>query len=66
MPAQPIGQCQRNGFGPDVFASFETWCSLANLNPGAARKRAKESMEAEHPERTGGRETIQTATFPLR
>ena len=37
-------------FGPDVFASFETWCSLANLNPGAVRKRARELMEAEHPE----------------
>ena len=35
-------------FGPDMFASFETWCTLANLNPGAVRKRAKELMAADH------------------
>jgi hypothetical protein len=37
-------------FGPDVFASFETWCSLANLRPDAVRRRARELMAAEHPE----------------
>ena len=37
-------------FGPDVFASFETWCSLANLKPDAVRKRARELMTAENPE----------------
>ena len=37
-------------FGPDVFSSFETWCSLANLNPGAVRRRARELLEAENPE----------------
>jgi hypothetical protein len=38
-------------FGPDVFSSFETWCSLANLNPAAVRRRARELMTAENPER---------------
>ena len=37
-------------FGPDVFASFETWCSLANLRPDAVRMRARELLEAENPE----------------
>jgi hypothetical protein len=37
-------------FGPDVFASFETWCSLANLNPSAVRRRARELLAAEQPE----------------
>ncbi len=36
-------------FGPDVFASFETWCSLANLKPDAVRRRARELLEAENP-----------------
>ena len=37
-------------FGPDVFASFETWCNLANLRPDAVRRRARELMAAENPE----------------
>jgi hypothetical protein len=37
-------------FGEDVHASFETWCSLANLRPNAVRRRARELMEAEHRE----------------
>ncbi len=37
-------------FGPDVFSSFETWCSLANLRPDAVRRRARELMTAENPE----------------
>ena len=37
-------------FGPDVFSSFETWCSLANLNPGGVRRRARELMTGENPE----------------
>jgi len=37
-------------FGPDVFSSFETWCSLANLNPAAVRRRARELMATENPE----------------
>jgi hypothetical protein len=37
-------------FGPDMFASFETWCSLANLNSAAVRRRIRELMTAENPE----------------
>jgi len=37
-------------FGPDVFASFETWCSLANLRPDTVRRRARELMETATPD----------------
>jgi hypothetical protein len=37
-------------FGPDVFASFETWCSLANLRPDAVRRRARELMASVTPD----------------
>lgn len=37
-------------FGKDVFASFTTWCFLANLRPDAVRRRARELIEAEDPE----------------
>ena len=38
-------------FGPDVFASFATWCNLAGLRPDAVRRRARELMESREPER---------------
>lgn len=37
-------------FGRDLQGSFATWCNLVGLSTEALRRRARELMQAEHPE----------------